>query len=83
MPTLAKNKVLAKKFTAHATTKNQRNHGVGCIHCHMVANSQLMSLRLSGEPIAEQLRKLSVENLTPVEALSILDDLIEQSRGEG
>lgn len=55
IPTLAKNKVLAKKFTAHATTKNQRNHGVGCIHCHMVASSQLMSLRLSGEPIAEQL----------------------------
>ena len=44
---------------------------------------QMSLFSLVDEPIAEQLRKLSVEDLTPVEALSILDDLIKQSRGEG
>jgi serine protease Do len=55
IPSIAKNPRIAKKFSAFSQNRNERAHGVGCIHCHFVPNHELMSLRLAGEPIAERL----------------------------
>lgn len=55
IPRLAANDQLARKFTGLADERNLRAHGVGCIHCHMVPDNELLSLRRAGLPIAERL----------------------------
>jgi DNA mismatch repair protein MutS len=43
---------------------------------------QLSLFSLVDEPLAEQLRKLNPEGMSPIEALQVLDDLVRQAKGE-
>ncbi|MCA9441867.1 MAG: DNA mismatch repair protein MutS, partial [Candidatus Omnitrophica bacterium] len=44
---------------------------------------QLSLFSLVDEPLSAQLRNLKPEEMSPLEALQILDDLVRQARGEG
>jgi DNA mismatch repair protein MutS len=43
---------------------------------------QLSLFSLVDEPLAEQLRRISPEDMTPLEALQALDDLVRKAKGE-
>ncbi len=51
IPALASNPVMGRPFGGFAVEPNLRNHGVGCIHCHMVPDHQLLSQRTQGLPL--------------------------------
>ena len=55
IPTIAKNARIAVKFAGVSENRNERNHGVGCIHCHFVPNNEILSLRAAGKAIPERL----------------------------
>lgn len=55
IPALKSNARLAVPFAGHAEDRSGRAHGVGCIHCHMVSDSELRSLRAAGEAIPDEL----------------------------
>lgn len=55
IPELAKHERMAVKFGGVSENRNERNHGVGCIHCHNVPNTEILSLRAAGKPVPERL----------------------------